>query len=70
MARATTPLLHDTFAGKRDPRFAPLERPKVRCSEAVSQSVIPVKPREAGREAGSRSLWNCDVFLDSGSHDA
>jgi hypothetical protein len=43
---------------------------KAGSSEVVSQSVIPAKPREVGREPGSRSFWSCSVFLDSGTRDA
>jgi hypothetical protein len=38
--------------------------------EAVSQFVIPAKPRETGREPGSRISWIDLVFLDSGSRNA
>jgi len=40
------------------------------CYEAVSQFVIPAKPRETGREPGSRSQRDDAVSLDSGSRYA
>ncbi len=39
-------------------------------SEAVSQFVIPAKPRETGREPGSRSTRDDAISLDSGSRYA
>jgi len=38
--------------------------------EAVSQFVIPAKPRETGREPGSRSPRDIAISLDSGSRYA
>jgi hypothetical protein len=40
------------------------------CYEAVSQFVIPAKPRETGREPGSRSPRDDAISLDSGSRYA
>ncbi len=39
-------------------------------NEAVSQFVIPAKPRETGREPGSRSPRDDAISLDSGSRYA
>jgi len=39
-------------------------------SEGVLQLVIPAKPRETGREPGSRSFRYDDISLDSGSRYA
>jgi len=38
--------------------------------EVVSQFVIPAKPRETGREPGSRSPRDDAISLDSGSRYA